>query len=431
MVAALRRLFGEHAAQLDKANEEVFRRLDRGVPQLVAVRPAAEVIPALAEGRTILHPGPPIEIDRVCDPLRRSMRATIVSEGWADDAEAADALLVSGEVQLAPANLNITVVPMATTVGPSFPVWCLELEEGGVKSHAPIGQGPGDVAWYGKDSPGAIERLGFLRDVVGPILNQALEAVGPVDVMSLASQAVAMGDDCHVRVQAATNLLLRTLLPGLMTAEGERLDEAGEFLSGNYLNFLGLGMAAARALTLWAGQVPNSLVVTGLCRNGTDVACWLGDAHEATWFTTDAPMVGNALYHPGRSEDEAAPDIGDSSLLELIGLGGAAAANSPSVAQFVGGTMAHAAKVTEHLDDVCVDRSTRIKLPIWQGRGAPLAVDVRRVVELGQTPQITTGILDAHQGTGQVGAGVSVIPVEIFRDALLDLDARLSAASQS
>ena len=93
--------------------------------------------------------------------------------------------------------------------------------------------------------------------------------------------------------------------------------------------------------------------------------------------------------------------------------------------------MAHAAKVTEHLDDVCVDRSTRIKLPIWQGRGAPLAVDVRRVVELGQTPQITTGILDAHQGTGQVGAGVSVIPVEIFRDALLDLDARLSAASQS
>ena len=82
MVAALRRLFGEHAAQIDKANEEVFRRLDRGVPQLVAVRPAAEVIPALAEGRTILHPGPPIEIDRVCDPLRRSMRATIVSEGW-------------------------------------------------------------------------------------------------------------------------------------------------------------------------------------------------------------------------------------------------------------------------------------------------------------------------------------------------------------
>ena len=74
-VAALRRLSGPRTAQVDAANAEVVRRLDTGVPMLVGVRRAEEVVPALA-GRVLLHPGPAIELDQVCDPLRRSMRVT-------------------------------------------------------------------------------------------------------------------------------------------------------------------------------------------------------------------------------------------------------------------------------------------------------------------------------------------------------------------
>ena len=50
--------------------------------------------------------------------------------------------------------------------------------------------------------------------------------------------------------------------------------------------------------------------------------------------------------------------------------------------------------------------------------------DLRKVVETGITPRINTGILHACAGTGQVGAGVAVAPIECFRDALLALDRR-------
>jgi hypothetical protein len=425
VVAALRRLYGPHASRIDAANAEVLRRLDRGAPQLVAVRTAADVIPALADGKVLLHCGPRISIENATDPLRRSMRAAVCAEGWARTPEEADVLLRDGAVRLEPANAHGTVVPMATSMGPTTPVWEVELAEAGIRTYAPIGQGSGDVAWFGRDTPGAIERLVLLREVVGPVLAAAVREYGPVDVMSLAAQAVAMGDDVHVRTQAATNLLLRNLLPALVAGDHPRRLAAATFLSGNHLLFLSLAMAAARALTTWAAQVENSSIVTGMARNGTEFAAWLAGP-SSEWFIAPAPMVGRALYQPGRSEADAAPDIGDSAVLELVGLGGAAAAGSPAVAQIVGGTMAHAAELTAQLDEVCVGNSSRFVIPFWGMKGAPLGVDVRKVVELGITPKVTTGILHNADGSGQVGAGVAEAPIKIFADALLALDKKLT-----
>ena len=422
VLAALLRLSGTRTGQVDQANADVLRRLDTGVPRLVGVRPAGEVVPGL-QGRVLLHAGPALELGDAGDPLRRSMRAAVVAEGWADDVAAADVLLASGQVRLAPANESGGVVPMATVMGPTTPVWVVALEEAGLTSWAPLGQGSGDVAWFGKDSPGAVARLVLLREAVAPVLAEVLRDSGPVEVLNLAAQGVAMGDDVHVRTQAATNLLLKHLLPSLMASEHERRVEVGRYLSANHLLFLTLAMACARALTGWAAQVQGSSVVTTMARNGTRFGARLSGCD--TWFLAPSPMVGSALYHPGRGEADAAPDIGDSAVLELIGLGGAAAAGSPAVGQLVGG-LAGAAALTAELERVCVGRSTRFTLPTFGGRGTPLAVDVRKVVEHGITPKVTTGILHRSEGAGQVGAGVAVAPLACFRDALLDLDRRLS-----
>jgi hypothetical protein len=174
--------------------------------------------------------------------------------------------------------------------------------------------------------------------------------------------------------------------------------------------------------------VEGSSVVTTMARNGTTFGVRLSGSTE--WFLSPAPMVGRALYHPGRGPDDGAPDIGDSAVLELVGLGGAAAAGSPSVGQLVGGT-ARAAELTRELERVCVGRSSRITLPMADGRGTPLGVDVRRVVEHGITPKVTTGILHNRDGSGQVGAGVAEAPLGCFRAALIDLDARLARWPES
>lgn len=428
VVAALRRLSGPHAATIDAANAAVVERLDRGAPQLTAVRPAREVIEVLAgDDKTLLHCGPAITWDRVVDPLRRSLRAAVCAEGWADTPAVADRLLADGEVRLEPANAHRVVVPMATAMGPTTPVWVVELPEAGVTTFAPLGQGSGDVAWFGRDTPGAIARLELLRDAVGTVLAEALRSRDPIDVMSLAAQAVAMGDDVHVRTQAATNLLLRDLLPGLVAGTHPRRHEVATFLSGNHLFFLTLAMAAARCLTAWAAEVEDSSIVLGMARNATDFAVWLGGP-DAEWHLAPAPMVGRPLYQPGYTDEDAAPDIGDSAVLELVGLGGAAAAGSPAVAQMLGGSTAAAAELTEDLDLVCAARSTRFTIPFWGMRGSPIGVDVRKVVEHGVTPAVTTGILHRSAGTGQVGAGVAVAPLEPFVEALLALDARVSGA---
>ena len=421
-VAALRRLCGPLADTVDIANAEVVRRLDGGRPHLVDVVPAGRALADLGD-RTLLHCGPPISYLDAIDPLQRSMRAAVVAEDWAHDVGAAHRMLAAGEIALEPANAHQVVVPMATSIGPGQPLHVVELA-GGLRAHAPLVQGSGDVAWLGRDSAGAVQRLVFLREVVQPVLAEVLAASGPVDVMSIAAQAVAMGDDVHVRTQAATNLLIRHLLPFIAAARSPHRVELATFLSQNHLFFLTVAMGAARTLTRSCADVRGSSVVVGMTRNGTGFGVRL--AGSGRWHLDAAPPVEHALYLPGYGTQDAAPDIGDSAVLELVGLGAAAAAGSPAVAQLLGGGMARARALTEDLDRICLARSSSISLPALGGRGTPLGVDVRLAVELEITPQITTGVLHCDDGSGQIGAGIARAPLGAFRSALLALDTELA-----
>ncbi len=419
-VVALQQLYGPRSEAIDAANAEVARRLDEGVPKLVNVAAASEVLPGLTD-RMLLHCGPPIEWEDVCDPLRRSMRAATVAEGWAEDVDQADRLLAERDIILSPAGEHATVVPMATAMGPSTPVFVVDNEPGGTRAYSPINQGPGETAWFGRETDAAIERLRFLREVAGPMLHEVVTATGPIDVFALAAQGVQIGDDVHMRTQGTTNLLIRNLLPYLAALPDRGRVELARYLSGNHLFFLNLAMAGARSVTMWAEQVSGSSVVTTMCRNGTTFGVRL--AGLDTLFVAPAPPVLDAMYYPGYGPETSAPDIGDSAVLELVGLGGAAAAGSPAVAGFLGGTMAAARAVTEDMVTTCATHSSRFTIPTWDSRGTPLGVDARHVVDLDLPPKITTGILHASSGIGQIGAGVATSPLSCFRDAVIALAA--------
>jgi hypothetical protein len=414
-VDALERLFGERSDAIEEANAEVVRRLDRGVPMLVDIASAGSIVPGLA-GQMLLHCGPAIDWADVCDPLRRSMRATTVAEGWAADVEHADRILAQGTVRLEPAYEHDTVLPMASAIGPTAPVFVMDNAAGGTRSFAPINQGPGETAWFGRETPAAIERLTFLRDAVAPMLGQVLQRSGPVDVFGLAAQGVQIGDDVHMRTQGTTALLIRNLLPHLSALPDDGRVELATFLSGNHLFFLNLAMAAAKSVAMWAEQVEGSSIVTLMCRNGTTYGIRLAGSDQV--FLAPAPPVSDAMYYPGFGPETSARDIGDSAILELVGLGGAAAAGSPAVAGFLGGGMADALAVTEGMAMICAGQSTRFILPTWNYSGTPLGIDARRVVELGVSPKVSTGILHASSGVGQIGAGVAAAPAECFRAAV-------------
>jgi hypothetical protein len=422
LVAALTRLYGQHATTVDAANAEVLKRLEAS-PSIVGVSPAGTVVPGL-QGKMLIHCGPPIAYADACDPLRRSMRAAVVAEAWADTIESADAMLAAGHIALDSATLHDTAVPMVTALGPSIPVWVVDNPTGGNRAFAPVNQGPGEVQWFGRETPASIARLQFLAQIAGPLLNEAIQAHGPIDVFGWAAQGVQMGDDVHIRTQASTNLFIRNLLPHLMKLADPRRGDLAAWLASNHLFFLTAAMGAARAVTGSAMSVTGSSIVTTMSRNGTEFGIRV--AGSDTWYLCPAPPIGQALYYAGQGPETSANDMGDSAVLELVGLGGPAAGGSPSVAAFVGGTMRDALATTEQMDLICAGRSSRFKIPMLDFRGTPVGVDIRKVVELGITPKVTTGILHVSDGSGQVGAGVAEAPLSCFRDALLALDRQLA-----
>jgi hypothetical protein len=284
VVAALSRLLGPKAAQIEEANNKVIELLNSGVPMLKGIDRAGAVIPGMGE-RSILHCGPSIAWADMPDPLQRSVKATVVAEDWASDVESAAKLLASGEIELLPANEHSTVVPMATSIGPSAPVYVVENEFGGTTAYSPINQGSGAVQWFGVDSDEAIERIRFVRDSVGPVLAEALQGKGDIDILALAAQGVPMGDDVHMRTQATTNLFLRDLLPYLVRSTHPAAAEVSTFLSANHLMYLNVAMAAAKSLVESASKVENSSIVTTMARNGATYGIRLSGV-EQQWFIT-------------------------------------------------------------------------------------------------------------------------------------------------
>ena len=143
LVAALEQLYGPRAADIDAANAEVVRRLDQGVPLLVDIAPAGTVVPGMSGpdaaalrprhrmGRR-LRPAPPLDAGRDrCRGVGRVRRA------------GRPAARRRRRCELEPAYLHDTVVPMASAIGPSAPVFVVDNRDGGTRAFAPDQPGPG------------------------------------------------------------------------------------------------------------------------------------------------------------------------------------------------------------------------------------------------------------------------------------------------
>jgi hypothetical protein len=195
-----------------------------------------------------------------------------------------------------------------------------------------------------------------------------------------------------------------------------------EFIAGNDQFFLNVAMAMGKCLLDPAKGIPGATVVTAMCRNGTDFGIRVAGLGER-WFTAPVEMP-RGLYFPGFSEADANPDIGDSAILEAIGLGAFSMAAAPAVAGFVGaGGFREAVAASRAMGEIALARHPRWSIPALEFAGAPLGIDVRRVVETGIAPAINTGIAHRRAGVGQVGAGVARAPLACFEQALLALAA--------
>ncbi|HEV3010151.1 MAG TPA: DUF1116 domain-containing protein, partial [Burkholderiales bacterium] len=306
--------------KIQQGNSEALRRILAAEPVLIDVRRAGELVPQLDAARLVLHAGPPIGWERMCGPLRGAICGAIVFEGWAGDLAAAEKLAASGAVRFAPNHHFGAVGPMTGITTRSMPLLVVENHTFGNRAFCTINEGLGKVMRFGGNDAEVLARLAWLRDEFGPLLGKALRA-SPVQLNPLIARGLAMGDEMHQRNVACTSLLLRGLASGLAAAAASpsSLTKAFEFIAGNDQFFLNIAMAMGKSILDPARGIERSTTVTAMARNGTDFGiCVAGRGDE--WFTAPVEMP-QGLYFPGFSAADANPDIGDSAILEAIGLG--------------------------------------------------------------------------------------------------------------
>jgi hypothetical protein len=419
-LAALLARLQARVERIERANAEVLERLTGGDPVLVDCRPAWEAL-ELPE-HTVLHAGPPIAWPRMCEPVQAAVLCAIRYEGWAANDDAARRLVEEGGVRLEPCHHWRAVGPMAGIVTRSMPVFVVDNRAHGNRAHVTINEGLGKVLRYGANDESVVARLRWLASEAGPLLGAALRAGGGLPLRPLMAQALRMGDEMHQRNTAASALLVRSLMPHLAAVGGRHhaLARLAEFLAGHDQFFLNLAMAAGKAMADAVGRVADSTLVTTMARNGTEFGIRLAALGER-WFTAPSAMpVG--LYLPGFGPEDANPDMGDSAIVETIGLGGLAMAASPAVARFLGaGGAAEALAATDEMREISAGEHPHFRIPALDERGTPVGIDVRRVVETAITPLINTGIAGRRAGVGQVGAGIARAPLGCFTAALAAL----------
>ncbi|NMM17914.1 MAG: DUF1116 domain-containing protein [Cellulomonas sp.] len=417
--------FGDaHVAEIavsldDEITHDANRRAIAAVhavrPRLVAVRPAREVIAGMGEGKVLLHAGPPLGFGRMCGPMVGALMGASLFEGWAATPAEAEQLLRSGQVELAPCHHRSAVGPMAGVISPSMPV--LVVADGERRAFASLNEGLGKVLRFGAFDEEVVTRLRWMRDTLGPVLDAALEAFGPIDITSLIGQALAMGDEGHNRNVAATSLLTRRLAPTI--AALPHGIEVLEFLAANDHFVLNMSMAGAKLAMDAAIGIENSTLVTAMARNGVEFGLRVAGTGEQ-WFT--APVgPADGLFFPGFGIEDANPDLGDSAITETLGLGGFAMAASPAIVQFVGGTPDDALATTRSMRRITLGPHPAYMLPPLNFTGTPSGIDVLKVLDTGMLPVINTGIAHREAGVGQIGAGVVSAPSEVFLKAAVGL----------
>lgn len=404
---------------IEQANQIAVERMMTARPQLTTLAAARDVIPGMRDN-LLLHAGPPITWERASGPMRGAIVGALIFEGLATDWASAEQLVTSGQIDMEPCHEHNAVGPMAGVTSASMQVYVIENITHGNKAYSNLNEGYGKVLRYGAYSEEVLAKLRWMNDVMAPTLAEALALMdGGLDIRALLAEALHMGDEGHNRNKAGSFIYATRLAPFIARtgASSEEKSKILQFLGENALSVLNPVMAACKAMADAGHGVEGSTIMSTMARNGTDLGIRVSGLGDR-WFT--GPVgTPDGLYFSGFTAADASGDIGDSTITETAGIGAFAMAAAPAIVTFISGTPQDAINATLEMYEITTAEHTAFTIPALDFRGTPVGVDIRKVVELGITPRINTGIAHKDAGVGQVGAGLVRPPMNVFEDALV------------
>lgn len=425
LIAALDLLFHPNISEkIARANQEAFNRITQAQPILTGYAQAKDVIPNM-QGKTLLHAGPPIHWEKMNGPMRGAIMGAIVFEGWARDLKEAEEMASSGEITFSPCHEHQAVGSMTGVTSPSMYVHVVKNKTHGNIAFTNLSEQLAKILRMGANDQSVIDRLNWMRDVLGPMLAEAMTFCKEgIDLRLMLSQALHMGDECHNRNVAGTTLLIQTLTPYLLETHFSHKDKKEVFnfvASSDY--FSGpTWMVCCKAALDAAQGIEHSTILYTMARNGTEFGIRVSGLPNQ-WFTGPAQQVIGPMFAGYKPEDSGL-DVGDSAITETYGIGGFAMATAPAIVSLVGGTVSDAMNYSKTMEQITTGHNPNITIPSLNFMGVPTGIDVRKVVESGILPVINTAIAHKDAGVGMIGAGIVHPPMVAFQKALLAIAAQ-------
>ncbi len=291
-----------------------YTKLISVLPTLGKILPLRDAISDLPD-KTLFHAGPPFErLSDIPSPMRNSMAAAALHEGWIGNPKDIGLALESSELHLMPAQDIGLVTPLAFIVGPS--IYCVEVydtKRPEQRRLSPLNDGP---------MPNAL-RFGTCRNTGRDILTRLTSEIGPelskhirtgTPLLPLLDYGLANGDDLHGHVAAAQSKVVSFFEAGVSDSSESYLEEANQFV----LNII---MATA-ALMIGAGAgISGSQLIVAAGGNGAQFGYKIADAPD-TWVVKPANVPIGPKF-PGNENINALPAVGDSAVIDALGFGAA------------------------------------------------------------------------------------------------------------
>lgn len=420
LINALDRL--ENAAVAEKisaANKLAVERIINSQPMLVGFDQAINVVPGMTK-TTILHAGPPITWDKMCGAMKGAVTGAIVFEGLAKDIEEAEQVAASGAITFSPCHEHNCVGSMAGVTSASMFMHVVKNKTYGNVAYTNLSEQMAKILRMGANDESVIARLNWMRDVLGPMLRDAMKIAGEIDLRLMLAQALHMGDECHNRNNAGTSLLIQALTPYILETDftKEQKREVFDFVASSDYFSGPTWMAMCKCALDAAHGIENSTIVTTMARNGVEFGIRVSGMAGNTWFTGPAQKVIGPMFAGYKPEDSGL-DIGDSAITETYGIGGFAMAAAPAIVALVGGTVEEAIGFSTTMKEITTAENPNVTIPLLDFSGVPTGIDIRQVIQTGILPIINTAIAHKDAGIGMIGAGITYPPMEAFEKALL------------
>lgn len=366
------------------------------MPAWTGVRSLQSILPS--QGRLVLHAGPPFrDAQELPAAIRNSALIGILYEGWAASKQEAQALLDAGGVQLAPAQDYGVVVPLAGVVTPSM--YLIEVSDSNRldnKKYSVLNEGMQWCTRLGIFADEMVPHLRWLHQDLGARL--AAQFQGPVDLAPIVQASLLNGDDGHARTMHGSRQLA-----DIIVSWGINDEASQSFLYGAMAWALNYWMAAS-ALIL-ANQTPADGVDAIVKVGGNGLRFGLQLASSTTWLVTDAPVIaGNK--EPGNEQAQALGALGDSAVVDFVGLGGQCLDLAGISARNL-----HAFLPSDYLTRQGQFLKTR--LPFLAGRNG--ISDFAQVIANNTGPLVLLGMIDGAGERGRVGGGVATVDASLLQ----------------